>query len=37
VASTAPGVIKAMNVEPGAVVEAGQVIAELGSVDTMPP
>jgi acetyl-CoA/propionyl-CoA carboxylase, biotin carboxylase, biotin carboxyl carrier protein len=37
VASTAPGVIKAMNVEPGAVVEAGEVIAELGSVDTMPP
>jgi acetyl-CoA/propionyl-CoA carboxylase biotin carboxyl carrier protein len=30
VASTGPGVIKAMNVEPGMVVEAGQVIAELG-------
>jgi acetyl-CoA/propionyl-CoA carboxylase biotin carboxyl carrier protein len=35
--SGAPGVIKAVNVEPGTVVEAGQVIAEIGPVGTMAP
>jgi acetyl-CoA/propionyl-CoA carboxylase biotin carboxyl carrier protein len=35
--SGAPGVIKAMNVEPGTVVEAGQVIAEIGPVGTIGP